>query len=524
MIMAAGNRGARVRIGLAVVAVLLAGAYAGKARAGTYIVAQCSPGVNTKAADAAFDRSSYHYVPRAQCNEGRSGLQIAHALNGGTGTLGGAYGRWYWRAPAGTYITGGGVFGNLRNDDSNVASLVLTQDAGKPVVAGAGDSSGVARTFGLPTGNWRTFLVQLVCSLSSPQRCGAGVNAHANVKQIRLQLADVAPPSQTLGGTMFSGAVLRGPQTIGVTAVDQGAGIGLAVILVNGQVVISEPQSCNSLPGGLTSRLQPCALLLQHGYTLDTALKPFRNGTNVVQVCVFDYAQTGNPNSDCDTNSVLVNNQCPGSSVAGGRSVTAGFAGTGRAVRRTGFGQRSEIKGRVEDAQGNGLPDALVCVQVAERRSHGAFKLVATTRTNAAGGWSFKLSRGPSRRMRIAYRDSAFEASTELNLLVRSRATLHLSRRMTQSGRKVDFRGRIPGPRAGRRIVVIHGTVPGSKRVFLIRRARTNALGGFKATYRFAPVSGPTNFVFWAEVPAQRGYPYVRGRSPNRYVRVSPSR
>ena len=518
---ASDRRAVTGAVGFAAALMVLAG-MASDARAGTYVAAQCSPGLHNPAPDAQFGRNSNHYFSQIQCIQGQPGLQVDHTLNGGTGTSAGAYGRWFWRAPPGTYISGGSVYANLRNGDGHVASLALGPDVGDPVVVGSGDADGRAQTFGLQIGNWRTFVAQLGCALPDPQRCGAGLDAHAYVKQVRLQLTDVSAPSQTLGGTMFAGGERRGPQSVSVSGVDQGAGIELVDITVNSKPVVLDSQPCNPLPGGLTSRLEPCPLTVQRNYTLDTALRPFRNGTNVVQVCVFDYAQTGAANSDCDTQSVLVNNECPGSPVGGGRSVTAAFAGNGQSVRRTRFGRRARIKGKLRDAQGNGVPDALICVQIRRRAPRARFNLIGTTRTDAAGHWSYVLRRGPSRRIRIAYRDSSFETATELSLVVRTRATFHLTRNRTRAGRKISFVGRIPGPAAGRRVVVIHGTVPGAKRVFLIRRARTNGLGRFRVGYRFAAVSGPTLFVFWAEVPVQRGYPYARGRSPNRYVRVRP--
>lgn len=69
---------------------------------------------------------------------------------------------------------------------------------------------------------------------------------------------------------------------------------------------------------------------------------------------------------------------------------------------------------------------------------------------------------------------------------------------------------------------MIYGTVPGANRRFLVRRARTNAIGRWRAGYAFTPVPTKTKFVFWAVVPKQNGYPYTQGRSTVRYVRVSP--
>jgi hypothetical protein len=69
---------------------------------------------------------------------------------------------------------------------------------------------------------------------------------------------------------------------------------------------------------------------------------------------------------------------------------------------------------------------------------------------------------------------------------------------------------------------VVYGTVPGANRRFLVRRARTNAVGRWYARYAFTPVAQKTKFVFWAVVPKQNGYPYTQGHSTARYVHVRP--
>ena len=67
-------------------------------------------------------------------------------------------------------------------------------------------------------------------------RCvGAAGGAHTYVKQVRIQLTDVVSPTISIGGSMFSGAELRGPQTISVSAADQGAGLQSVQVVVNGQ-------------------------------------------------------------------------------------------------------------------------------------------------------------------------------------------------------------------------------------------------------------------------------------------------
>jgi hypothetical protein len=509
---------------LALAAALLAGAaFAPSAHAGTYIVAQCSPGLYPDAPDAGFAASNTHYVPRADCSPEAPGLQISHNLNPGeTGTVQGAYGAWVWTAPAGTYIVGGAAYARLATEDGQHGYLAVSPDAGSGLAFDVtNDDQG--HEVGIPAGNWRYLVARLECSVPNEGgRCvGAAGGAHTYVKQVQIELSDVASPSLKLGGSLLGGGELRGPQTLEVAAADEGSGLQGVQVTVDGHSAAGEDLSaaCNPLPGGLTSRLAPCPPSYLHTFSLETAKPPFHDGLNSVQVCVHDYAQSGTPNSACETREVLTDNLCPGSPVGGGKTVTAGFAGNHSSQRVLPYRRRALIRGRLLGGDGNPVAGAEVCVQGHTELPGRPFHLIGTATTNENGGWSFKLAHGPSRAIRVAYRDGSFQAQTDLALEMRARSTLHISRHRVRPGRRVYFTGSVAGPLAAERVVVIRGTVPGSKRRFLVRRAKTGPLGHFRVRYAFAP-SAPARFAFWAVVPAQGGFPFARGRSTRRYVRL----
>ncbi len=491
---------------------------------GSYIVAQCSPGVYSGADDAGFTASTTHYTPRVDCSPSSPGLQITHALfNGETGTVQGGFGAWVWTAPAGTYITGGSTFSRLTTESGQHGYLAVSTDTGAGLsYENQNDDQG--HESGIPAGNWRYLVARLECTQPNEgNRCvGAAGGAHTYIKQVRIQLTDVVGPTISVGGSMFSGSELRGPQTISVAAADQGAGLQSVQVAVNGKGAAGDDlsASCNPIPGNMTSRLAPCPPSLSKTYTLDTAQAPFQEGVNSISVCAYDYAQTGTPNGACETKEVLVNNLCPGSPVGGGNTITAGFAGNGHADRTLAFRRRALLRGRLHDAGGNPVANAQVCVQGHTDLEGRPFHLIGTATTNENGGWSFKLRRGPSRSFRIGYRFGAFQTSTDLSLHMRARATLHLSRHRTRPHRRIYFSGEIAGPNCALRVVVVRGSVPGSKRRFLVRRAKTDALCHFRAGYAFSPVPATTRFVFAAVIPEQNGYPYVRGHSVPRYIRV----
>jgi hypothetical protein len=507
-------------------ALLVLAVRAPSAHAGSYIVAQCSPGLYPGAPDAAFTTSSTHYIPHADCGTEAPGLQVTHSLfTGETGTVQGAYGAWVWQAPPGTFITGGSAFSRLATEDGQHGYLAVSPDAGAGV-AFENQNDDQGHEDGIPAGNWRYLVARLECTQpTEANRCvGAASGAHAYVKQLRIELTDVVQPSVAIGGSLLSGGELRGPQSLDVSAADEGAGLQTVSVTVDGKTAADEDlsASCNPLPGNLTSRMAPCPPSLAHTYTLETAQPPFQEGANTVSVCAYDYAQTGTPNSACQTREVLVDNLCPGSPVGGGQTITAAFAGNDHAERTLAFRRRALIRGRLRDSGDNPVAGAQVCIQGHTDLPGRPYHLIGTTTTNENGGWTFKLNRGPSRAIRVGYRFGAFQTTTDLALQMRARSTLHLSRHRTQPHHRVYFSGEIPGPLAGRRVVVLRGTVPGAKRRFLVRRARTDALGHFRVGYAFSPVASPTRFVFSAVVPEQNGYPYVRGHSVNRYIRVRP--
>jgi hypothetical protein len=495
------------------------------ANAGSYIVAQCAPGVFIGAPDVRYATTTSHFASFADCAPSAPGLEINYNLGPGeTGTQQGAYGAWEWQAPSGTYITGGSTFSRLATQNGIHGFLAVTPDGG-PSVSYENQNDDQGHAAGIPAGNWRYLVLRLQCTIPNEGgRCVGAGSPHAYVKQVYIQLTDVAPPSVSIGGSLFSGNVLRGPQTLQVAASDQGAGLRSIHVLVNGKEATGDDLSaaCNPLPGNITARMAPCPPSFAKTYTLETASGPFRDGTNSISVCVSDYAQTGTPNSACESREVTVDNLCPGSSIGGGANLTAGF-GNGSSERTLAFRKRALIRGRLRDGNGNPVAGAQVCIEGHTDLPDRPYHLIGTTETNENGGWTYKLRHGPSRVIRIAYRAGSFQTVTDLTLHMQARSTLHLSRHRTCFHRRIYFSGGVSGPGAAGRVVVVRGEIPGSKRIFLIRRAHTDPLGHWRVGYAFAKVERLTRFVFWAVVPQQEGFAFVRGRSVVRYIRVRPT-
>jgi hypothetical protein len=512
-------------IGVSLVGAIASLILCASAQAGNYVVVQCSAGLNPHS-EAVFSSDTSHFSSSVDCNQNSLGLQLKHGLPpDATGTQRDRYGAWTWKAPAGTVISGGSAYSRLESGDGISGYLAVTPDLGNSKVT-ENQNDDRSHLSAIPAGQWRYFVARLQCTTPNQgNRCvGSGAAAHTYIKQLRLQLTDASAPNLSIGGSMFDGGVRRGRQAVFVAANDQGAGIRTVQIKVNGVDAGGEDlsASCNPLPGNLTSSMAPCPPGLLKGYEFDTAQSPFRHGENQVDVCVFDYAQTGSPNLDCESRTVLVDSLCPASPVGGGTKLSAGFADKGGRNRLLRYGRRTMIRGQVRDTQGNPVPGATVCIQGRSGLTGSEFRLVGAVTTNANGGWSYKVRPKTSRQLRVAYRDGSFQISHALRIRVRATSTMHVNRRKTGPGRRVKFTGRIPGPHAARRVVVVYGTVPGANRRFLVRRARTNSMGRWRVGYAFTPVPVTTKFVFWAVVPQQNGYPFSQGRSAIRSVRVSP--
>jgi hypothetical protein len=267
--------------------------------------------------------------------------------------------------------------------------------------------------------------------------------------------------------------------------------------------------------------MAPCPQSFSNSYTLNTEAPPFHDGSNEVGVCIADYATLTPANTVCESRTVFVDALCPASPRAGGAKVTAGF-GNGKSHRILVRGKRALIRGKVLDGSNNGVAGAQVCVEGHMLLTGRPFRLLGTPTTNEAGGWSFKLNRGASRELLIAYRANGQQVETTLLLHMRARPTLRASKLVTRDQKKVVFSGQVPGPACAERVVILKGSVPGARRSFLVRRARTDGLCHYRMFYRFSPIGAPTRFVFNALVPQQAGYPYLRGRSKPRFVKVRP--
>jgi hypothetical protein len=124
----------------------------------------------------------------------------------------------------------------------------------------------------------------------------------------------------------------------------------------------------------------------------------------------------------------------------------------------------------------------------------------------------------------VGYRHDRFEVARSVRYFAHAHPTLRLDRKRVKVGGRIHVTGRVPGPGAGGRVVVLQASAPGSSRWFTFNRATTNQRGVFASRYRFDATTVTTAYRIRAAVPRQAGYPYQAGHSKPARVKVTVGR
>jgi hypothetical protein len=352
-----------------------------------------------------------------------------------------------------------------------------------------------------------------------PCPAGPWVSAH----YFAVTVLDPEPPSLAgLQGTLLAPGVRRGRQTIAASARDLGGGVAGLFLAVNGLPAAQpRPQGCNvlrtensSVAGTVAAQVAPCPAEARASWTLDTGSYPFRDGANRVQVCASDFATLDDPNIACSAaQTVEIDNSCSESPVAGGEVLSAQFSGSHDDTTTVRYGRGAEIEGRLTTDAGDPVRGAVLCVMAQTIAVDSRLAPAGSVLTDASGGYRYKLAPGPNRELMIGYRHDTEQVARDVRFYAHVRPTLKLAPSLVRNGERVRLWGSLPGPRAGRRVVVLQANAPGSKRWITFRRATTDSEGGFRSGYRFSSTSRRTRYRFRALVPRQAGYPWIEGHS-----------
>lgn len=488
----------------AIVTLLVA---AGSAEGGTYRAAQCNPSLDAGRSDFIFDRNSEHYASEADC-EG-AGLIVRHRHRQSRRDR---WGAWTLAAPAGTLFTSIRAKVAGSSDDGHVPELFTElPGAGASTLGRAGGGPHKVRWSGAGADGLEA---RLRCARSD---CGDGSRARVMIRRVALRLLDETEPTATLAGPLASGQTQRGVSVLEALAGDIGSGVRRLYLEVNGKPVTARRVPCE-LRRQVAVRLAPCPARETKTYELDTAGRVFQQGLNRIRVCVDDFATIGEKNRACARHRTRVDNECPVDEPSEPGTLSAHLSGgRGGAIPAH---RSATVAGALTDASGSPIEGARVCVATRTSVGGALEHVVATPRTGPDGRFEARLEPGPSREVRVAHwSDSQHVAERNLRLQVRARPTLRVApSRTLRNGRRARFTVRLSGPAAGRRQVVLEART--ARRWVPVRAHRSSPSGAWHGSYRFTSTTGTRTYRFRAVVPRQAGYPYLRGSSEVRRVRV----
>jgi len=368
-----------------------------------------------------------------------------------------------------------------------------------------------------PSKGFEGFVVELQCNLGCPG--GSSIYAHYFATT---EVDPVAPSLSELEGSLLSGGVIRGYQTVSADAHDVGSGVANVSISVNG-LPAAQPRVSNcdvaqadnpSAQGTVAAAITPCPTAFSANWTLDTEAYPFHGGANSVQICASDFSTLDEPNTTCSAaKTVNVDNSCAESQVSGGELLSAQFAESRNETVTVPYGKGAEVTGQLANNAGEPVAGAMLCVKMQTLGVEPGASPVGMVKTDANGEYAYKVPPGPDRNVVIGYRHDTYQVARAVRFYSKAEPSLQLAPRRLRNHQRVRFWGQVPGPSGGGRVIVMQANVPGSRQWITFRKATTDAHGNFQSSYRFTSTTRTTAYRFRAVVPNQSGYPWVEGAS-----------
>ena len=285
--------------------------------------------------------------------------------------------------------------------------------------------------------------IYLGCDGNYQAGCEAGPSVHMHYIATT-EVDPVAPTLTGMRGSLLSGGVIRGHQTIGVDAHDEGGGLSEISISVNG-LPAAQPKVFNcavthaendSVYGTVTASVTPCPTDGAADWNLDTQAYPFHNGTNNVEVCTADFSTLSEPNTTCaGAEPVTVDNSCTPSDVSGGQVLSAEFPASGTDSVTVPFDRGAEVDGKLSNEGGDPIPGATLCVKMQIVGVDRQSSVIGTVKTDASGHYTYAVAPGPNREVTVGYRNDAKQLARGLNYHAHSRPTLRLVPPQVSNGR-----------------------------------------------------------------------------------------
>jgi hypothetical protein len=478
-----------------------------------YGVVQCVPPAvpYTDAGKVAF--GAYSIWGTNECGSGSLfGLRLYTGSNTGWTANGGAL-AWRFEAPAWTRFTTANASVHYGNDGGFAAASFSD---GAPPFNVFSNCSTPSSCWAAASSNGATiFEIRLQC-FKSPN-CHSDWS-YAWTTSFIAAVHDSSPPAIAAGGSILSGAVVHGGQSLDTTATDAGGGARSVRVSVNG-INSRSIDFCPPNYGGQYTALKPCPSSSSQQLSIDTQRDPgWTNGPNEVTICSADAG--GNVSPSCIRRVVNVDNSCPGSGGTAAANLDGGADIGGQLRDRAAVTSNVQpvIRGSLRDGAGHPVSGGTVCVYETIDLPDASRELISSVTTQGNGRFATRLDAGPSRQLDLVYRynDRVLDGQVELDSRVIP--TLEIARKSLTNGDSARFRGRVPGPNADGRAVAMQARVGRKWRTF--KQLRTDSDGRFLGKYRFTQTRGRVRYVFRALVKRQSGYPYEPGASHKRKLVV----
>ena len=498
---------------IAGVAVAIVGGFAAQATAGTYSARFCAAGAGSgdRGPFARFGNESVFTLADACGNA--NGLRVSH--NGGAPATEGAVGRFLAERPSGISVESISYRARGERAGGYFPQVVgTTSGDGIGIINGDQELDGSFKDFSV-SGDVRRFGIQLICE-TGQSGCGPDPNSppSASLRDITYTLSDQAPPAvSATGGSLFEGAVQTGAQAVAFDASDSGSGVRRVLVEVNGKQAGAAGDWCK-LDNGVGLAFQPCPASKSGSIKLDTAAKPWRNGRNSVRVCVEDLS--ADSRRCTPSTKVLVLNGCA-TNAAAAATMSLGWHGKRGVVRsRQGRARTAVVKlfggGRVP------VSGASVCFSrgIPTDRTGAERVLNGAAVTGADGAASVKVRGQSSRFIRATYFAGPEQVITKrIRLDVSPAIRLGIRRTGTvEKGDKIRAVAVLRGKYKAQRRVCFYSSRSGHDKF----ACDTTGTGGRARVGYQTEKSGKLRI--YAKVPNQRAYPYSRGRSATKIVRV----
>lgn len=365
------------------------------------------------------------------------------------------------------------------------------------------------------------------------------------------------PTSSNVSGSLTAAGAHTGTDLVGYDTADRGLGVYRSLIEVDGSVVKAEVVDANgglcqdagedaSTPYEFKSGGAPCRLTKQVAQSLDT--RTVAEGAHVLRVLVED--ASGNRSVVLQTNSFLVDN-VPDSGGPGGienpapgggspassprprgeengvgaseRAKLVAFSKASRTSLLLRYGQAAALQGRLTDENGRAIRGAQVEV-LTQPKGGSLFERESIATTDKDGRYEYRVSTGPSRTIRFAYRaytgDRDFADTTDITVAVQAGLALRRNPRKLRNGETVRFAGRLlGGPVPSRGVLVdLQARVGRHWRTFAVMRTQPN--GRYQYVYRFTRTVQTLTYKFRARARGDSAYPYELGNSNRVRVKV----